>query len=402
MMTQMDNAEQPAPRRRPPQWVLKLLLLLGACGFALVMLEGVIRIVAPQPVSGVMYSARPEFGFWIKGGLDKARFQSDARKTYQVTTTEAGYRMDEPVAIPKPKGVTRVLVLGDSFTFGVGVENDETFCHFAEEWLRQKAPGRRWEVVNAGCPGWGTENMLGFWRHRGEMLEPDVVVMAFFRNDLIDNRREMVYRVRAGQVQEAPASEISTVKKWVNWIPGYGFLSAHSHFVNLLRRGISAWLFSPITHAARQKEEASATLTTGTLQQSEPRLLPNPIAGGPDLRRFVVSELHIFMALLDAMVTEIREQGALPILLLLPGLDESVPGIWERDLPVQYREVARLGRAWESEGRLVLVNGYKTIESARAGGETVHIPGDGHFNPQGHRLIGRLLGERLLEALERP
>src|SRR3989338_7617739 len=52
-------------------------------------------------------------------------------------TNRYGLRGPDP-AIPKPPGVTRLLMLVDSFPFGFPVRDDETFCALAEQALRAK------------------------------------------------------------------------------------------------------------------------------------------------------------------------------------------------------------------------------------------------------------------------
>lgn len=91
-----------------------------------------------------------------------------------------GYRSPE-ISREKPPGRFRILALGDSMTYGIGVENDETFCAV----LGQLDP--RLEVINAGANGYGTSQELLVLREEGLGLRPDLVLVAFFWNDLGDS-----------------------------------------------------------------------------------------------------------------------------------------------------------------------------------------------------------------------
>lgn len=78
---------------------------------------------------------------------------------------------------------SRVLFLGDSFTYGLGSGDDETFVHLVDEALE------RTEVINSGCNGYGQREQLAVLDTLGESLRPDLVVLMFFWNDLEDNSR---------------------------------------------------------------------------------------------------------------------------------------------------------------------------------------------------------------------
>lgn len=91
---------------------------------------------------------------------------------------------DRAFAIPKPPGTRRVLVLGDSVAYGVDVEPAQTFPKVLERLLH--APGRPVEVVNSGVLGYTPYNEAEYYRARGREFQPDVVVVAFCMNDVVD------------------------------------------------------------------------------------------------------------------------------------------------------------------------------------------------------------------------
>jgi lysophospholipase L1-like esterase len=98
-----------------------------------------------------------------------------------------GFRGRE-VAVPKPAGTWRLLVLGDSFAFGKGVADGEPFPEVLESRLRERLPGQALDVVDGGMNGYGTDQQAALLRRVGRRLEPDAVVLAFFvGNDFGDN-----------------------------------------------------------------------------------------------------------------------------------------------------------------------------------------------------------------------
>ncbi len=57
---------------------------------------------------------------------------------------------------PKPKGVYRVAVFGDSLTYGVGLAVNERYTNIAEQLLNEAFDDRQFEVLNFGICGWST------------------------------------------------------------------------------------------------------------------------------------------------------------------------------------------------------------------------------------------------------
>lgn len=97
-----------------------------------------------------------------------------------ITVNERGYRGALHAALPAP-GRTRILMLGDSITFGTGVGDDETFSR-----LLDTRPGL--EVLNLGVDGYGTDQALIRLEREGLAYRPHVVVLNFcVRNDYFDN-----------------------------------------------------------------------------------------------------------------------------------------------------------------------------------------------------------------------
>jgi lysophospholipase L1-like esterase len=93
--------------------------------------------------------------------------------------------------MPKPKDVLRILVLGDSVAFGPGVPENETFSNLLESRLKEQ--GHRVDVINTGVPGYTTYSELQYYLTAGRHLEPDIVLLAFCMNDIVNPRLHWGY-----------------------------------------------------------------------------------------------------------------------------------------------------------------------------------------------------------------
>lgn len=81
--------------------------------------------------------------------------------------------------MPKPKGTYRILALGDSFTFGWGVNLEDSWPKILEKLLSKE---QKVEVVNAGIIGGAPDTAVEVCR-RYQYLDPDLIIFGFFSTD---------------------------------------------------------------------------------------------------------------------------------------------------------------------------------------------------------------------------
>ena len=105
----------------------------------------------------------------------------------QVHINSLGVRDPREYDLNKRANTFRILVLGDSVTFGHGSVYETTYPYLLEQRLREWKPDVDWQVWNAAVPGYNTSQELAQLLEVGPRFEPDLVVVGFFENDLVDN-----------------------------------------------------------------------------------------------------------------------------------------------------------------------------------------------------------------------
>jgi len=116
-------------------------------------------------------------------------------------------RMSQPdfrqpgFTIQDKQGAFRVLVVGDSFSWGDGVHYEDAFPYKLETRLNAVSRGDRFEVINWSRPGWNTVRELWSVEPRLGELDPDLLILAFVLND-----SEPVDRAKQEQMLSAVAS----------------------------------------------------------------------------------------------------------------------------------------------------------------------------------------------------
>jgi GDSL-like Lipase/Acylhydrolase family len=87
----------------------------------------------------------------------------------------------------KQPNTFRILLLGDSVCFGHGSVYEHTYPYLLEQRLRAWRPAIDWQVWNAAVPGYNTSQELAQLLEVGPRFNPDLVIVAFYENDILDN-----------------------------------------------------------------------------------------------------------------------------------------------------------------------------------------------------------------------
>lgn len=102
-----------------------------------------------------------------------------------IDTNRFGLR-ERDYALPKPAGLVRVVLLGDSYVFGTGCPQDERLGNVLEEALRERSGHERIEVLHMGIMSWNVVAECQYLRRHLTLLDPDLVVHVTLDNDLDD------------------------------------------------------------------------------------------------------------------------------------------------------------------------------------------------------------------------
>jgi len=85
---------------------------------------------------------------------------------------------------PKPDGVFRVAVIGDSVTMGFGVLYEDTYAARLEKTLAERRGDLRYEVLNVGLSGLETRAVIERFESKAVPFDPDMVIYGYTLNDI--------------------------------------------------------------------------------------------------------------------------------------------------------------------------------------------------------------------------
>jgi len=314
-----------------------LALFLAACEIALRMAGyGTLEIYEPDP--SLYWKLKPNQDCFTKIGRKPVHINSH------------GTRGPE-FEMAKPSGTFRVLLLGDSRTFGWGLTEVETYSSQLQVLLKEKSgAGKEIEVINAGVNAWSYPQMLVFFRDTGLRFQPDAVVLAeanlwtqFSEKNSAKFVRELVWRV---------------------------------HLKNFLRQfALYHWV---VEVQLRKFYEGHRTKFIPVDPKQDP-MFKEQQQNDPET---------VFRSAIEVLCKTALDHGAKPVLLYLPVLDDLGPTNNSAVLKVKRGVSASLG--------VLLVDLTADFQPL---GTRVYLEADPvHFNPRGNQIIAR----RLFEALSYP
>ncbi|MFH0958460.1 MAG: GDSL-type esterase/lipase family protein [Pseudomonadota bacterium] len=251
----------------------------------------------------------------------------------------------------KSKQTKRVLILGDSFVWGFGVEAEQRFSNIIQKEVSSTT--NKVEVINAGVSGWSTDQELLWLEKYGLSYNPDLVILLFYQNDLEDNLRLMV-------------NNFYRKPRFVLKDDGELILTG-----------------TPCPHASRflltlkyLRNHSSIVALLGNLTYRSGLNIGNLIFGNANVTRETDKEIRLSLTLLLRM-NNILSQKGIPFVL------------------VTYCEGDRSCAALSSlakENDIILLNVDKLEGYSR---DVMTIKGDGHWNAVGHSFVGKALAEFL-------
>lgn len=167
---------------RSRRWRRRVVAVLAGTLVALVAAEIVLRLAWTPPAERSTPSFGPHPAYTVAPLAGVTGVFASWEYEHGFTHTAQGLRGRVVFGAEPAAGIEkRVLFLGDSFTYGIGSEDDETFVALLD------AAWPRAEVANGGVNGYGTREALAFLDRFGAAFRPDLTVLVFFWNDLEDN-----------------------------------------------------------------------------------------------------------------------------------------------------------------------------------------------------------------------
>lgn len=169
-------------------WLFRLIALGGSCVLCALVLELGLRFAVGPPV----HFRFPQERYQSDSTLGFSMVPDQVAFTHHrvVRTNSAGFRDAEYPARSDPKTV-RILALGDSQTFGNGLDLEESWPKQLEHLLSEADSQHSWQVINAGVSGTSPWQHAIIFERALERYAVDGVILAVYVNDVVPKPDEL-------------------------------------------------------------------------------------------------------------------------------------------------------------------------------------------------------------------
>ena len=175
------------------QLLINIIVLLVTMGFMLVAAEIMVKILSVEPKEAKWvgadkrwYEYDPLYGWRKFPNVETTRVSTKGLNSVYFRINSKGFRGPE-YPYEKPSDERRILLLGDSFTEGFMIKEEDHFAEVMEHKLNNTGSKRHFEALNSGTAGWGTDQELLFFQNEGNKYGPDLTILMFYQNDLSYN-----------------------------------------------------------------------------------------------------------------------------------------------------------------------------------------------------------------------
>ncbi|MFI5329755.1 MAG: SGNH/GDSL hydrolase family protein [Desulfobaccales bacterium] len=356
------------------------ILMSGLAAFGVV--EMAVRAFTPQMSGEVVYGYDESLGA-IPMPYQRGVKTPPEGPSYNFSHNSMGFRGTKEYRTKQAS--FRVLFLGDSFTYGVGVNDDQAFPYLVEKILQDR--NYSVETINAGNPGVGTDYELKFIQTLGEKLKADLVVLCFFWNDFYDNALGGHFRLgENGELIPKTPHSLTAKKVKIENLPGIYWLLSRSQAANLVKVSIVdflRWLPKTVAKFKNKPETppADAKLYPGALPGSKYKA-ENP-SGLKQLTQIYIIQL----------IKAVKAQGSDILFLYLPDASQVD----------QYRKTGQISSYEKDFFEIVESQGHKpySLTSCLTGvKERMDLPYWGHWSPATNREAAKYISVRLEEWLQ--
>jgi lysophospholipase L1-like esterase len=244
-------------------------LVLVSLIVGLLLAEAGIRFFLPQPMNGSVFKYAPR-GYYINKSSGTALFSvGDSTGIYHFTSPHLRGTKQPPA------GAERILALGDSFTFGVGLSEQDTYVARLQKVIDLEFGVSRIALLNAGIPGSGTADQLAFLEDFGKDIAPSVVLVFVSIDDFNRAERSALYRLRSTDSLDLDEGTVPTsiLKRFIAGSAVYNFAIQHIQLAQLIRRAVISVTFPQFEPAKRQLAESRRESATSPDQQRLVRAL---------------------------------------------------------------------------------------------------------------------------------
>ncbi len=188
----MLDPEKLSAQKRIVNFLINILLLIVSLCVAVIIVEITLPLLKIRNIEEAVYQVRrpvvqgiygayhPQLGYVLQKNLHNIRLYYPGQLDYTVDTNAYGFRGPDWDLSASRKNI---VILGDSFAFGWGVQWEQTMGEILEKKLRKIDPA--YQIINLAIPGRDIDMVVRSFELYKDLLKPVAVIYVFCPNDLL-------------------------------------------------------------------------------------------------------------------------------------------------------------------------------------------------------------------------
>lgn len=304
----------------------------------------------------------------------------------------------------------RIVHIGDSYTFGWGVEEKDSIPGQAEKRLRELLATDRVDVINFGVPGTNPISFYNYAKNYVPQLKPDIVLVSLFKtrntflgHDVqpVDGHDSYIRTALEMAVRDyTPGAETKARKRWAWNFALYRFIHRAVNHIDIHYSSVE-WpgpQHTVVEHrnwfaaaAAEAKPPGEGWKNIADQEMLLPETLPQRII-----------DLEITFDILAMIRDEVEKIGAKFVVLILPVSWE----ILEEENPAEYsighaREIDRRAAVLCQAKQLLCVDATDRMEQFGRGKSHAEIYfDDSHFTPASAAAFADIIAPAVIDVVK--
>jgi hypothetical protein len=296
------------------------LVFLATSALTLMLVEGLSGLIlaaknTAEILSGDSYTQYDSKLGWVS--IPGTHLRNAYGKGKSITIDQRGFRSDSTALVKQNKDAATVVCSGNSFTFGEGVADNQTWCHQMTNEMSNI------QTINLGYPGYGVDQSYLRYLREKPSIQHQYHIFAFIAADLVRASRAMfyghgkpVFAVKDGalRLQNVPVPKLLPRLLWIS-----------QTFVSELRiTELSRRLLARMLDSQNPTRSADSTINLDAQKQIFRNLHDLSVQEGVRLIFVYIpiqSELHTPLAIYPEILQMMEEEN-LPFVDLAAALRE--------------------------------------------------------------------------------
>lgn len=375
----VSNQKQSPIKKKITDYSINILLVMISLLVVLVIIELTLPLLKIRTIEESVYGARrpviigthgayhPKLFYTLQKNLRHVRQFYQGQLDYTVDTNSYGFRGPDWDMSPHRKNV---IILGDSFAFGWGVEWDQTIGKILEKSLQKKDPA--FQVINLAMGAWDIDTIITCFELYKDLIKPVAVVYVFCPNDLLG----MVKKISATEydLERHPSPDAEKQFQAMVARQQDGYWSWDKFRRRTYLKAFHARVIRPI-FSRRIKD--SLRIDKAPAGFDFPPPIPAPAESTFDHER-----KHYFLYCLKRL----RAGAGNASLYILDTSDKSI--LYQKDKPDNRRWVIREFALKNPSTHFV---DFESLVRKTPDGRKFYLDYDDHWSPAGHRAAADLL-----------